>query len=91
MTESPDASPTRLRHRTRLLTASAMKNAARAGLFAPFIFQHVMAARLELLGLKDEMNALRARSNAETEAPNPGDMNGTRRYTVEIKDANGDN
>jgi len=49
-----------------------MKNAARAGLFAPFIFQHVMAARLELLGLKDEMNALRARSNAETEAPNPG-------------------
>jgi len=43
----------------KVLVAGAMKNLARAGLFALFAFQHTMAARFQILGLKDGMNALR--------------------------------
>jgi hypothetical protein len=48
-------------HGNTVFTIGAMKNTARAGLFALFVFQHTMAARFELLGLKDEMNSLRGR------------------------------
>jgi hypothetical protein len=46
-------------HGNSLIVEGAIKDTARAGLFALFVFQHTMAARFELLGLKDEMNSLR--------------------------------
>lgn len=48
-------------HGDTIFVAGAMKNVARAGLFALFAFQHPMPARFELLGLKDAMNSLRSR------------------------------
>jgi hypothetical protein len=46
-------------HGNTVFTVGAMKNVARAGLFALFAFQRTMAARFELLGLKEEISALR--------------------------------
>jgi hypothetical protein len=40
---------------------AAIRNTARSGLFALFAFQHIMAARFQLLGIRDEMNSLRVR------------------------------
>jgi putative transcriptional regulator len=40
---------------------AAIRNTARSGLFALFAFQHTMAARFQLLGIRDEMNLLRVR------------------------------
>jgi hypothetical protein len=40
--------------------AAAIRNTARAGLFALYAFQHTMPAKFALLGIKDEMNALRS-------------------------------
>lgn len=48
-------------HGNTIWVGSAIRNTARAGLFALFAFQHTMAARFELLGIKDEMNSLRKR------------------------------
>jgi hypothetical protein len=43
---------------TRWVTG-AIRNTARAGLFALYAFQHTMRAKFELLGVKDEMTGLR--------------------------------
>lgn len=46
-------------HGNTIFATDALKNTARAGLFALFAFQHTMVAKFELLGVKDEMNSLR--------------------------------
>lgn len=46
-------------HGNTTFTAGAMKNTARAGLFALHAFQHTMSARFELLGLKQDMHLLK--------------------------------
>ncbi len=46
-------------HGNTIFAKGGLKNTARAGLFALFAFQHTMAARFEILGLKADMNALR--------------------------------
>lgn len=48
-------------HGNTIWVRSAIRNTARAGLFALFAFQHAMAARFQLLGIRDEMNSLRKR------------------------------
>ena len=50
-------------HGDTMWVQGAIRSVARAGLFALFAFQHTMAAKFELLGVKAEINALRIASS----------------------------